>query len=83
MTSPVRHCARELSDSPIELGRQRQPLQIDFVEGVATALTPMALYETVMVRGYETLIAQDTTVDVKTAMLAAGCRPWSSRGPAS
>ena len=72
MTSPVRHCARELSDSPIELGRQRQPLQIDFVEGVATALTPMALYETIMVRGYETLIAQDTTVDVKTAMLAAG-----------
>ena len=54
------------------LERRARENQIDFVEGVATALTPMALYETIMVRGYETLIAQDTTVDVKTAMLAAG-----------
>ena len=54
------------------LERRAQENQIDFVEGVATALTPMALYETIMVRGYETLIAQDTTVDVNTGMLAAG-----------
>ena len=54
------------------LERRARENQIDFVEGVATALTPMALYETIMVRGYETLIAQDTTVDVNTAMLAAG-----------
>ena len=32
----------------------------------------MALYETVMVRGYETLIDPGTTVDVNTGMLAAG-----------
>ena len=33
----------------------------------------MALLETVMVRGYETVVDPDTTVDVKTGVLAA-CR---------
>jgi hypothetical protein len=32
----------------------------------------MALYETIMVRGYQTLIDPDTKVDVNTAMIAAG-----------
>ena len=32
----------------------------------------MALYETVMVRAYETLVDPDTRVDVNTGMLAAG-----------
>jgi hypothetical protein len=27
---------------------------VDFVKGVATAITPMAFYETVMVKGYQT-----------------------------
>ena len=45
---------------------------VDFVNGVATAITPMALYETVMVKGYENLADPDTKVDVNTAMLAAG-----------
>ena len=45
---------------------------VDFVEGVATAITPMAFYETVMVKGYETLVDSDTTVDVNTGMVAAG-----------
>jgi hypothetical protein len=45
---------------------------IDFVKGVATALTPMALYETIMVKGYENLVDSDTKVDVNTAMIAAG-----------
>jgi hypothetical protein len=45
---------------------------VDFVEGVATAVTPMAFYETVMVKGYETLVDSDTTVDVSTGMIAAG-----------
>ena len=40
---------------------------------VATAITPMALLETVMVKGYETLVDPDTKVDVKTGMIAA-CR---------
>ena len=37
-----------------------------------TAITPMALYETIMVKGYETLIDPDTKVDVNTGMIAAG-----------
>jgi hypothetical protein len=45
---------------------------VDFVNGVATAITPMALYETVMARGYETLVDPDTKVDVNMAMIAAG-----------
>jgi hypothetical protein len=32
---------------------------------------PMAFYETVMVKGYETLVDSDTTVDVNTGMIAA------------
>jgi hypothetical protein len=32
----------------------------------------MALYETVMVKGYESLADPDTQVDVNTAMIAAG-----------
>ena len=54
------------------LERRARENQIDFVEGVATALTPMALYETVMVPAYETLVDPGTTVDVNTGMLAAG-----------
>jgi hypothetical protein len=45
---------------------------VDFVNGVATAITPMALYETIMVKGYQTLIDPGTKVDVNTAMIAAG-----------
>ncbi len=45
---------------------------VDFVEGVGTAITPMALFETVMAKGYETLIDPNTKVDVNTAMIAAG-----------
>ena len=44
---------------------------MDFVKGVATAITPMALYETVMVKGYEALVDPDTKVDVNTGMIAA------------
>lgn len=32
----------------------------------------MALYETIMVRGYQTLVDLDTKIDVNTAMMAAG-----------
>ena len=45
---------------------------VDFVKGVATAITPMAFYETVMVKGYETLVDSNTEVDVNTGMIAAG-----------
>ena len=39
---------------------------------MATALTPIAFFETVMVKSYETLVDSDTKVDVNTGILAAG-----------
>ena len=53
------------------LERRAQENGVDFVNGVATAITPMAFYETVMVKGYETLVDSDTKVDVNTGMVAA------------
>jgi len=38
---------------------------------VATAITPMAFYETVLVKGYETLVDSGTRVEVNTGMIAA------------
>jgi hypothetical protein len=43
----------------------------DFVYGLATAITPLAFLETVMVRSYETLVGPDAEIDVKTGILAA------------
>ena len=54
------------------LERRAQDNGVDFVNAVATAITPMAFYETVMLKGYETLVDSDTKVDVSTAMIAAG-----------
>ena len=52
--------------------RRARENQIDFIEGVATARTPLAFLETVMVKSYETLVDSDTKVDVNTGMVAAG-----------
>lgn len=68
---PVQNVARATYREILE--RRAKENSVDFVEGVATAITPMALLETVMVRGYETLVEPGTKVDVKTGMLAA-CR---------
>ena len=46
--------------------------RVDFVEGVTTAITPIAFFETVMVKSYETLVDSDTKVDVNTGIMAAG-----------
>jgi hypothetical protein len=68
---PVQNAARATDREILE--RRAREAQIDFVEGIATAITPMALLETVMVKGYETLVDPDSQVDVKTGMIAA-CR---------
>ena len=67
---PVQNVAKATYRRILE--RWAQENGIDFVKGVATAITPMAFYETVMVKGYETLVDSDTTVDVNTGMIAAG-----------
>ena len=54
------------------LKRRARENRIDFIEGVATALTPIAFFETVMVKSYENLVDSDTKVDVNTGIVAAG-----------
>lgn len=72
------HCARHFPVQNIARATYREILErrakenaVDFVEGVASAITPMAFLETVMAKGYETLLDPDTKVDVTTAMNAA------------
>ena len=67
---PVQNVAKATYRRILE--RRAQQNGVDFVKGVATAITPMAFYETVMVKGYETLVDSDTEVDVNTGMIAAG-----------
>jgi hypothetical protein len=67
---PVQNVARATYREILE--RRAKENGIDFVNGVTTAITPMALYETIMVRGYQTLVDPDTKVDVNMAMIAAG-----------
>ena len=67
----VKQPSRRRSRAPI-LGRRAKGNAIDFVNGVATAITPMAFHETVMVKGYENLVDSGTRVDVSTGMVAAG-----------
>jgi hypothetical protein len=73
------HCGRHFPVQNVAKATYREILErrakangIDFIEGVATAITPLAFYETVMVKGYETLVDSDTKVDVNTGMVAAG-----------
>jgi hypothetical protein len=53
------------------LERRARENAVDFVEGVATAPTPIAFVETFMVKSYETLVDSDTRVDVNTGIVAA------------
>jgi hypothetical protein len=73
------HCARHFPVQSVAKASYRAILErraeqngVDFINGVVTAITPMAFLETVMVRGYETLVDPDTKVDVNTGMIAAG-----------
>ena len=66
---PVQNVARATYRAILE--RRAQENGIDFITGVATAITPMAFYETVMVKGYETLVDSGTRVEVNTGMIAA------------
>ena len=73
------HCGRHFPVQNVAKATYREILErrarenhIDFVEGVATALTPIAFFETVMVKSYENLVDSDTTVDVNIGIVAAG-----------
>ena len=69
------HCGRHFPVQNVAKATYREILErrakangVDFVEGVATAITPIAFFETVMVKSYETLVDSDTKVDVNTGM---------------
>ena len=72
------HTARHFPVQNVAQATYRQILErraeqngIDFVTGVATALTPMAFFETVMLKAFEALVDPDTKVDVSAGMIAA------------
>ena len=57
------HCGRHFPVQSVAKATYRDILErragenrVDFIEGVATALTPIAFFETVMVKSYETLV---------------------------
>jgi len=67
---PVQDAAKATYRQILE--RRAEQNGIDFVNGVTTALTPMAFFEIVMLKAFESLIGPDTAVDVATGMNAAG-----------
>ena len=67
---PVQNVAKATYREILE--RRAKANGVDFVEGVATAITPIAFFETIMVKSCETLVDSDTKVDVNTGMVAAG-----------
>jgi hypothetical protein len=67
---PVQNVAKATYREILE--RRAKENGVDFVEGVVTAITPIAFFETVMVKSYETLVDSDTRVDVNTGIVAAG-----------
>ena len=66
---PVQNVARATYREILE--RRAKENGVDFTNGVATAITPMAFFEAVMVRAWEALVDQDAAVDANTGMAAA------------
>ena len=66
---PVQQTARAVYREIVE--RRAQENRVDFVQGVATALTPLAFYEVVMTKAFRTLVDDDAAVSVETGLRAA------------
>ena len=66
---PVQSAAKATYRDIVE--RRAQENRIDFIEGVATALTPLAFYEVVMAKAFRTLVDDRTEVSVETGLRAA------------
>jgi hypothetical protein len=66
---PVRNAAKATYRAILE--RRAKENSVDFIEGVATAITPLAFLETVMVKGYATLVDEQTNVSYRDGMAAA------------
>ena len=72
------HCVRHFPVQQVARATYREILErrakensVDFIEGVATAITPLAVLETIMVKGYQTLVDELTTVSYRDGMEAA------------
>src|ERR1700754_4673215 len=66
---PVQQVARGTYREILE--RRARENSVDFIEGVATAINPLAVLETVMVKGYQTLFGGGTHVSYRDAVEAA------------
>src|SRR5215212_7835025 len=66
---PVQSAAKAVYREILE--RRARENAVDFVNGVATAVSPAAFFEAVMVRAWETLVDQNAPVDANTGMAAA------------
>ena len=66
---PVQQVARATYREILE--RRAKENSVDFIEGVATAITPLAVLQTITVRGYQTLVDERTTVSYRDGMEAA------------
>jgi hypothetical protein len=66
---PVQQVARATYREIVE--RRAREAQVDFVNGVATALTPMAFYECVMNEAFRRLVDGGVDVSVDTGLRAA------------
>jgi hypothetical protein len=72
------HCGRHFPVQQVARATYREILErranensVDFINGVATAITPLAFLETVMVKGYQTLVDEHTSVSYRDGMEAA------------
>ena len=66
---PVLQVARATYREILE--RRARENSVDFIEGVTSAITPLAVLETIMVKGYQTLVDEGTTVSYRDGMEAA------------
>ena len=66
---PVQSVAKATYRSIVE--QRAQENRVDFIEGVATVLTPLAFYEVVMNKAFRALVDDDTEVSVETGLRAA------------
>jgi len=66
---PIQGAAQAVYRRMVE--KRAEEYGLDFVRGVGGALTPLAYVDVVMRKGFETLVKNETTVDVETGMRAA------------
>lgn len=66
---PVQNAAQATFREIVE--RRAAANEIDFVAGVGTAITPLAFYESLMVKSFGKLVQEDTEISIETGLRAA------------